>query len=204
MPSRNIRRFDLPESYYHVYNRGINKAIVFAEPADKEYFLYLLSRHLSLEPVTNKQGYTYPHYRGKLELLSFCLMDNHFHLLFYQVEAGTLTEMMKSVAVAYSVYFNRKHQRRGPLFESRFMASRISDNSYLQHISRYIHLNPRSWRRFKFSSLHYIEHWNEPDWLQTERLLALFASRTEYLEFVADYRENARILDEIKHELANL
>lgn len=204
MPSRNTRREDAPESYYHVYSRGLNKSTLFYSPEDKDYFLYLLSRHLSVKTFSNTSGYTYPHFRDKVELLSFCLMDNHIHLLFYQAEQGALSKLMKSIMVAYSTYFNRKHKRRGPVFESRFMASRITDDVYLTHVSRYIHLNPRGWKRFPHSSLKYIIKSNEPEWLQTERLLDQFSSRKSYLEFVSDYDDYKQILDNVKHELANL
>lgn len=204
MPSRNTVRVDIADSYYHVYARGAAKAVIFRDDTDKDYFLYLISRHLSVDPVTNKQGYSYPHFRRRVELLTYCLMGNHYHLLFYQADAGALSELMKSVMVAYSVYFNRKYQRTGPLFENRFKASIVNKDAYLLHVSRYIHLNPRSWKYFPYSSLRAIRKANEPEWLQTEKLLDLYSSRKEYLEFVADYEENKEMLSELKHELANM
>lgn len=203
MLSRNTVRIDVADSYYHVYARGINKEIIFREAADKEYFLYLVSRHLSLKPVVNNSGYTYPHFRNNLELLSYCIMNNHFHLLFYQIRPGTVSMFMKSVMVAYSVYANRKYKRTGSLFENRFKASLINREDYLLHVSRYIHLNPRNWKRFPYSSLRYIQHANEPEWLQTEKILNHHNSRQSYLEFVADYVEYKEILAEIKRQLAN-
>lgn len=204
MPSRNTVRRDAPDCYYHIYARGASKDTVFREDSDKEYFLYLLSRHLSVRPVTSKQGYTYTHLRGRVELVSYCLMGNHFHLLAYQAERGALSELMKSVLLAYVVYFNRKYKRSGSLFESRYKSSLINKDAYLLHVSRYIHLNPRSWKYFPYSSLGYIRKASEPEWLQTEKLLSQHASREAYLEFVQDYEDHKRILDELKHELANL
>jgi REP element-mobilizing transposase RayT len=203
MPSRNIVRLNAPESYYHVYARGASKETIFNDRMDKEYFLYLLSRHLSLKPVTTKKGYVYPHFRGQLELLAYCLMDNHFHLLFYQIEQGTLSSFMKSVMLAYSTYFNRKHQRTGSLFENRFKASLIDKDAYLMHVSRYIHLNPRNWKYFPYSSLKHIRSASEPEWLQTQKVLAQHNSRKAYLDFVYDYEDHKQILDTIKQELAN-
>lgn len=204
MPSRNILRHDTPENYYHVYSRGINKSYIFEADEDKEYFLYLLSRHLSVERVTTVAGYTYPQYTDNLELLTFCLMDNHFHFLFYQIEQGSISAMMKSVLSAYTAYFNRKHGRRGPLFESRYKSSLVDKDDYLLHVSRYIHLNPRSWKHYKYSSINYIRKSNEPEWLNTQKVLEQHASREAYLEFVADYKENTEMLSELKHQLANL
>lgn len=204
MPSRNTIRLDAADSYYHVYARGISKAVIFREAADKDYFLYLLSRHLSLKSVTSQQGYPYPHFRDRVELLTYCLMDNHFHLLFYQADKGALSTIMKSIMVAYSAYFNRKYKRTWPLFESRFKASIISSEAYLLHVSRYIHLNPRSWKFFPYSSIVHIRRATEPEWLQTERVLSQHLDRKAYLAFVADYEDHKRILDELKYELANM
>lgn len=203
MPSRNIRRYDLPDAYYHVYARGINKSNIYSDAADKDYFLYLISRHLSVKSVFSKENYPYPHFRDKVELLAYCLMDNHFHLLAYQQEQKALSLFMKSVMGAYTAYFNRKYDRTGPLFESRFKASNISTDTYLLHISRYIHLNPRRWKYFPYSSIVHIRKGTEPEWLQTKRILDLHTSRGAYINFVADYEEHKAVLDEIKHDLAN-
>ncbi|MGH7195958.1 MAG: transposase [Candidatus Saccharimonadales bacterium] len=204
MPSRNTTRFDSPDSYYHVYARGASKGNIFLESADKDYFLYLFSRYLSHKQVTSKSGVAYPHHRDHVELLAYCLMDNHFHLLIFQHEIGALSAFMKSIMTSYSAYFNRKYKRSGHLFENRYKSSRITSDAYLLHISRYIYLNPRSWKYYPYSSLIHIRRASEPEWLQNERVLAQHATRQAYLEFVADYEENLNMLAEIKHELANL
>lgn len=204
MPSRHTAREDSPGSYYHVFARGASKQAVYKDDADKDYFLHLFGRHLGIEEVVSRTGYRYPNYRGEVELLCYCLMDNHFHLLVYQHDQGSLARLMKSIMTAYSAYFNRRYMRSGSLFESRYKSSRITSDSYLLHISRYIHLNPRSWRRFRYSSLRQIQTATEPEWLQSNRLLELHPSRQKYLEFVADYEDNKQALDRIKHDLANL
>lgn len=204
MPSRNITRHDSDDSFYHVYSRGINKSNIFTSSDDKDYILYLFSRHLSKNQLVTNTGYIYPQYRGKVELQTFCLMDNHFHLLFYQHEKGSLSGLMQSVLSAYTAYFNRKYKRRGPLFESRFKSSLVDRDEYLLHISRYIHLNPRSWKYYPHSSIIYIRKGNEPEWLQTEKVLEQHTSRNAYIEFVSDYEENNEILSELKYQLANL
>jgi REP element-mobilizing transposase RayT len=203
MPSRNIIRQDAPDAYYHVYARGINRAPIFHGAEDKEYFLYLFARHLSVEQKHSKFGYAYPHYRDELELLAYCLMDNHFHLLVYQAQVSALSAFMKSIMAAYTAYYNRTYSRRGPLFESRFKAVMINHDAYLSHISRYIHLNPRSWKYFPYSSLIHIRKGTEPEWLHTGKILAAYASREAYVAFVADYEDHKNMLAEIKYELAD-
>lgn len=202
MPSRNVRRLDIQDVYYHVYTRGINKQQVFIDSEDKTYFLYLISRYLSKLPAKNSKGYTYPHYRDMLELLVFCLMDNHVHLLIYQRQEKTLSKFMQSLITAYTAYFNKKYQRCGSLFDHKFRASIILSDTYLIHTSRYIHLNPRSWKRFAYSSFRYILDGEEPEWLQPQRILFYFATTREYVRFHEDYVGHKKMLNTLKHELA--
>ncbi len=131
-------------------------------------------------------------------------MDNHFHLLVYQLESGALSRLMKSVLTAYTMYFNRTHKRSGPLFESRFKAVMVDQDSYLLHISRYIHSNPRSWKFYKFSSIGHYRKGTEPEWLLTEKVLSQFVSRKEYIYFVADYEAMRDTMAELKHQLADI
>jgi putative transposase len=203
MPARNVVRYDVPETYYHVYARGASRQPIFLEHADYTYFIYLLKRYLAKEQSVSKAGVAYPNYHEGLELLVFCLMGNHFHLMVYQIEAGSLARFMKSLMVSYSRYFNLKYKRSGALFESRYKASPISSNAYLLHVSRYIHLNPRSWKRYPYSSIESYRSGDAPDWLRMDRVMALHESNKVYLEFLSDYEEHKQMLNEIKHELAD-
>ena len=203
MPRRNVLRSDAPDSYYHVYARGHSKSHIFLDEHDYLYFLSLFERYLSSEEVKSSAGISYPNFYNKIELNAFCLMPNHFHLLIYQHQQEALSSFMRSLMTSYSRYFNARHSRSGALFESRFRASLISDESYLEHISRYIHLNPRYWRDYEYSSLPYYLQRVTVSWLRPERILHLFSSPSEYLNFVADYVENKKLLDILKYELAD-
>lgn len=81
-------------------------------------------------------------FNKKIELICFCLIPNHFHLLIKQVENHTLASYMTSIITRYSMYFNKKYDRVGSLFQGPYKAVLITDDSYLLHLSRYIHLNP--------------------------------------------------------------
>lgn len=203
MPSRNVLKQDVAESYYHVYFRGSNRARIFRDAADFEKMLQLFARYLSLQEVKNSAGLSFPNYSYRLELAAFCLMPNHVHLLIYQRQQGAMTEFMRSLLTSYSMYFNKKYKRSGPLFESRYKASLISDDSYLEHITRYIHLNPRHWRDYEYSSLPYYLQQISDEWLSPKRILELFASPDEYLRFVEDHEQNKEMKDILKYELAN-
>ena len=122
----------------------------------------------------------------------------------YQNNEKGVLDLMLSVGTAYSMYFNRKYKRRGPLFESNYKASLISSDDYLSHISRYIHLNPEHYKNWLYSSYRaYVGKSKPPDWLRPQKVLVLFDSRAEYENFVNDYEEVKHSLDLIKAELAN-
>lgn len=203
MPSRNITKLDVPESYYHVYARGASRLPVFNEPADFEFFIGLFARYLSTEQKQNRLGIPYPHLAPSIQLIAFCLMRNHFHMLVHQVDAGAMTNLMRCIMTSYTGYFNFKYKRSGSLFESRYKASMIDSPIYLEHISRYIHLNPRYWRRYPYSSFNYYAKGKEPEWLSSGTILEMFSGRLEYVKFVAEYEGNKLALGEVKHLLAN-
>lgn len=204
MPSRNILKIDTDTTYYHIYARGTNKQAIFTDDKDYAVFLNLLKRYLSPQPIRDAFGRGYPHLYASLDLLAYCLMPNHFHLLIYQIESGSMQTLMRGVMTSYSRYFNHKYKRTGPLFESRYKASTIDTEGYLHHISRYIHLNPKDWQRYKYSSINaYLKGHNQP-WLKTSKILGLFNDdMTKYAVFIQDYEDHKSMLDEIKHELAD-
>lgn len=190
MPSKHlIREYDAP-AFYHVYNRGAGKQKIFLDSQDKRKFMSLLRRHLL--PPEDEADETYPLYEA--ELVAYCLMGNHYHLLVYQeTDTQALTKLMKSVGTAYTMYFNRRYKSSGHLFQGPFHAARIGDDTYLAHISRYIHLNPRTYKTYYWSSLRYYLGQDTSDLVHPERVLD--TSPASYLRFLEDY-EHRR--DELK------
>ena len=200
MPSRNVNKPNVPDAYYHVYFRGAGKQVIFRDDADYHFFLSLFGRHLSCAEKSSPFG-IYPHLRGTVEILSFCLMTNHVHLLLYQAEADAMSRLMRSILTSYSRYFNKKYKRSGPLFETRYKASMVSSDTYLLHITRYIHMNPRYWKRYRRSSLRYYTGHEAPEWLQLKRILPMLP--VDYLGFCEEYQENKDMLERIKLETAD-
>ena len=205
MPSRNVLKVDVEHSYYHIYARGASKQKILVDEQDYVFFTRLFERYLSKEVTVSKKGTIYPKYSGKIELLCYCLMSNHFHLLIYQIEPSAMSKLMKSIMTSYSRYFNLKYKRSGPVFESRYKASRIDQQTYLEHISRYIHMNPRYWKQYPYSSIAYFTKAKTPtpDWLKPNKILGLFRSKKSYAEFVANYEDHRQVLEEIKYDLAD-
>ena len=203
MPSRNRIKDYVADSYYHIYNRGVNKRIIFKDERDFAAFLNLLKRYLDSEPTKDNKGREYEWLSKRMELLAFCLMPNHFHLLIYQRDPEAMTRLLRGVGTSYSGYFNRRYKRTGPLFQGRFRASLIGQDSYLQHISRYIHLNPQNFRSWEFSSLPYYLGHKRAGWVRPDRILDMF-TKGEYLEFVNDYEGQKRAMEEIRSQLADV
>lgn len=204
MPAKNAVKQYIEQSYYHVYNRGVEKRVTFQDERDYATFMNLLKRYLSSEECKDSRGNTYESYSGRVELLSFCLMPNHFHMLFYlSSDPKSITTLMQKVTSSYTTYFNKRHKRVGHLFQGVYKASYIIDDPYLMHISRYIHLNPRDYQSWSYSSLpYYINGWRST-WIKPARILELFESVGAYKEFVADYDAYKAELDQIKSTLAN-
>ncbi|MFZ1323686.1 MAG: transposase [Candidatus Saccharimonadales bacterium] len=204
MPARNTIRAFETGGYYHVYNRGAGKQPIFLDDYDKEYYLHLIARYL--DPKVNDfdgSGAEYPKFDSDVELLAYCLMRNHIHLLFYiKHEPSALPLLIKSLTVSYTMYFNLKYTRPGTLFQGKYRAARITRDDYLQHISRYIHLNPRNYARYQYSSYRSYTGGAVPRWLHPERILQIFKGY-DYRNFVDDHKEHKSVLEVIKTELAN-
>lgn len=203
MPTRNVVKIYAPDSYYHVYNRGWNLTKIFLDEEDYGYFEHTLARHLSPEPIKDRKGREFTQFYPTIELNAYCLMGNHLHMLVYQHDAHAIISLMKSILVAYTIYFNRKYNRRGALFESTYKAVLVREDAQLMHIKRYIYLNHGSYKTWSHSSYQdYIQVEPRP-FLQPASILGLFASKEQYVEFVADYEDVQRTRDAIKSEMAN-
>jgi putative transposase len=200
MPSRNtIRSYDT-QTYYHVYNRGAGGQETFLDDSDRLKFLSLIERYVTPKDDRDETEKEYPEY--EIEVNAYCLMGNHFHLLLYQIEdREALTGLMRSVSTAYSMYFNKKYKRSGHVFQGIFKAARITEESYLLHITRYIHMNPRSYKTYRWSSIRAYLGRSHDEWLKPERITTMTAA--EYTQFLAEYEDKKSELKALKLELAN-
>jgi len=155
MPAKNIVKLYIEDGYYHIYNRGIDKQIIFHD--DDHYRVFLSSLKQTLLPpeklkliphTITVQGRTLhgithkrKNYYGKIELLAYSLMPNHFHLLVHQPVPRAIDQFMQSLSIRYNLFFNKTHKRTGPVFQSLYKAINITEEPYLLHLSRYIHRN---------------------------------------------------------------
>lgn len=201
MPSKNTVRFYDAPAFYHVYNRGANKQPIFADDKDREKFLALLTRHLDPSLLlTDSNGKVYEKY--PVDLVSYCLMDSHFHLLLFQKDdPSAITHLLKSVSTAYTMYFNRRHRHQGTIFQGVFKASHITDESYLLHITRYIHMNPYDYMNYRWSSLAFYLDTPAPSWVKPEVVNVM--SPAQYRNFLESYLTELPNDDELMKQLAN-
>lgn len=206
MPSRNVIKINITNGYYHVYNRGVEKRIIFEDAQDYKVFLNYLKEYLSPPPSLEERikpfilkGSSFqgiPHlpknYFNQLELLAFCLMPNHFHLLIKQKGKGVMANFMRSLATRYSMYFNKKYSRVGPLFQGIYKAVMITNNNHLLHLTRYIHLNPLEQSSDLISAYSsygtYLGIIKTP-WISTMEVLSFFGqSKADFFKDINTYK----------------
>lgn len=119
---------------YHVILRGINREKIFCEDVEKEKFLHILSRNFAggqTPEIGKHQG----------RLFAFCILDNHVHLLIKESSLG-ISNLMQRIGTAYANFFNRRHGRSGPVFESRYTSRAVEGKHYFSNVLKYIHNNP--------------------------------------------------------------
>lgn len=196
MPSKSlIRDYDVP-AFYHVFNRGAGKQTIFIDSNDKRKFMSLFERHII--PRDDESGKVYPIYDVKI--VAYCLMNNHYHFLFYQdTDPMAVSNLMKSVTTAYTMYFNKRYGSSGHLFQGPFRAKRITDESYLAHISRYIHMNPHNYKTHHWSSLKYYLGEKSNELIHPE--LSHNMSPQQYIKFLEEYENRRAELKDLYKQL---
>ncbi|MFZ1458646.1 MAG: transposase [Candidatus Saccharimonadales bacterium] len=194
MPAKNAIKEYVEDGYYHVYNRGVSKSRIFHDTQDYQKFLELLERYLSHEAAKKPNGVKYVSYADDVSLLAYCLMPNHFHLLLQQKSKNGMANLMKSVCVAYSMYFNKKYGHVGTVLQQRYRAVRMTNDAQFTHISRYIHMNPKDYEAWRWSSLGYYTGEKRLAWVYTDRLPEV----GDYRAFLNEYRDRRDELAALK------
>ena len=138
--------------YYHIYNRGVDKRVVFNDDYDYKRFMMLLylcngTKSLTIRDILSKklsleEIFLFDMGEKIIDIVAYCAMPNHFHLLVKERINGGISMFMEKLATAYVMYFNTKNERSGSLFEGKFKAKNIDNNPYLNWVFSYIHTNP--------------------------------------------------------------
>lgn len=178
-----------PNNYYHIFNRGNQKQDVFLEEQD---FLNFLKRtKIALgQTVTNQLRIT-PLPPNSFTILAYCLMPNHYHFLIKQESTISVDRLIAKICTSYAMYFNKKYQKVGNLFQDAFKAKLIEDDSYLTYLSAYIHHNPKN-LNYPFSSfLDYCSGRNGTLCNKNIILNMFQGDPKAYKKFVMDYNPKA-------------
>lgn len=200
-----LRTFDFSlGSYYHIYNRGVDKRIIFLDKQDHERFVKLLYICNSKNRFDFDNTFSKDQRRDLKEIDrgqqlvaigAWCLMPNHFHLLLKEnledrpPSGGSgISLFMKKLLTAYSMYFNNKYFRRGALFEGNFKAKHLDYDQYLKYQYTYIHLNPigiidKGWKKKEIA-----------DKIKAKKFLSEY-KYSSYKDCVGEEREEDVILD---------
>lgn len=211
MPAKNIIKQYKINSYYHIYNRGVERRIIFSDSQDCTVFLHYLKMYLS--PLAElkkeqKKGFRKDklikqNLSNEINLLAFALMPNHFHLIIQQLTLDGIIKFMRRLSTAYVMYFNQRNKRVGALFQSAYKAVSIEKDEYLLHLSRYIHLNPEKNNSLKnyidFTSYPYYLGNKNASWIKPAFITNYFKSNriqnnsnlNSYKNFVEDYKFNS-------------
>ncbi len=148
-----MRKIQFAEGeFYHLYNRGVDKRVVFSNKEDHERFqayLYILNDAHNDKPTLNfitKQKknvmFESPRVEPLVAIGVYCLMPNHFHILVTPLIENGIPKFMHKLQTAYTMYFNQKMSRTGSLFQGTYKSSHVDDDEYLRYLYAYIHLNP--------------------------------------------------------------
>ena len=147
--------------------RGVGRQIIFEDDRDREYLLGKIRTERTAFRAT---------------IYAWCLMDNHIHLL-AQGDKASLGSFMRNVLSSYALFFNKRHERVGHVFQDRFLSIPVETDEYFLEAIRYIHQNPldagiTDIRSYPWSSYH--EYLGDADIAETEFALGMFESTEEF------------------------
>ena len=216
MAAKNSIKEFTPNTYYHLYNRGVEKRMIFMYSQDYSVALSYLKTYLTpkdekglrsllADPTSTSRQKDQAlkmlrlnNFSDTLTLVSYCLMPNHFHILAYQTEEDTIDRFMNSFGTRYSMYFNAKYHRVGPLYQGLYKAVRVDTDEQFLHLTRYIHRNPIALasqgtplQSYNYSSYPQYLDLSHAAWVHPEVILKYFqkSGRLGYLKFVEGVSE---------------
>jgi len=219
MAAKNSVKPYIENACYHIYNRGVEKRVIFLDKQDYAVFLSYLKEYLSPQDKDELRQQlskieTSPkekdkiiklvrmnNFAGEITLYAFCLMSNHFHLLVKQASADAIDKFMNSLCTRYSMYFNKKYNRVGPLFQGVYKAVHIKRQDYLIYLTRYIHYQARQIGKNAAhpSSIEYYLGINNSAWVKPNDILAYFSKTNHNLTYKAfmEQTDRRKSFDEI-------
>jgi len=214
MPGKDRFKVYVENGYYHIYNRGVAKQKIFLKSQDYKVFLNYLKEALTTAKIEiimfSLRGQSFKaierrpkNFKEEVNLIAYCLMPNHFHLLIKQKNKNSMEKFMRSVITRYSSYFNKKYDRVGHVFQGRYKAILLEKDEYLLHLTRYIHINPleiNSDLTKAYSSYPDYLGLRKTKWVNPEIVIRFFNQKTlpeitkinTYKHFVESYKKDSK------------
>ena len=182
--------------YYHICNRGIEGRNIVMEKRDADRFVVCLAEFNTVEPVGSLYLLSFEIKKGKskkklVDIVAYCLNPNHFHIILRQKVDGGISEFVKRLSGGHAWYFNKKHKRKGPLFQGHFRAKHITNNNHLLHASVYVNLNDLVHQLSGETAKLVRSSWNQYERkvqgiCSPNAIVSQFKTRKDYLEFAKD------------------
>jgi putative transposase len=190
-------RLEFPDALYHITSRGDRREDIYEDAVDREAYLKILA-----SVITQFNWVCY----------AYCLMGNHYHLLI-QTPDGNLSKGMRQLNGVYTQFYNRQHRKTGHLYQGRYKAILVDQDSYLLELSRYIVLNP-----VKAGIVQQVAQWpwssypamvgdcESPEWLTSDFVLSQFAKQRKvaikrYINFVEAGVKNGPIWSQVINQI---
>ncbi|OGY31591.1 MAG: hypothetical protein A3C02_04690 [Candidatus Andersenbacteria bacterium RIFCSPHIGHO2_02_FULL_45_11] len=207
-----------PGEIYHIFTRGVEKRKIFLYDADRIRFLSLLIHCLpqgqiqsfSVAQKLKQKSEITSSGEGLVDILSYCLMNNHFHLLLKENIDHGISIYMQRLLTSYAMYFNKRSERSGSLFVHPFKAVLVDADEQFLHVTRYIHLNPFAAHlikdpfEYRWSSLNECVSRSTNKPTCHPELLGEMIQKKEYREFVLDQADYEQSLDDNYHLLIDI
>ena len=175
-------RIDAPGALHHIIVRGIEKRDIFNDKTDRKRFVQRLGAILG---------------ESETPCYAWALLPNHFHLLL-KTSLTPIATIMRRLLTGHAVYFNRRHDRSGHLFQNRYKSILCQEDNYLLELVRYIHLNPlrakqvvslKELDRYPYSGHSVLLGHYQNEWQSADETLKLFGrkvskARKRYRKFL--------------------
>ena len=149
--------------FYHIINRGVERRNIFIESEDYDKFLIILNEVFK---------------QYKINIHTYCLMTNHYHLLIETTERN-ISDAMRKFNSKYSIYFNKKYNRSGHLWQGRYASYYLYDDVHFWYVAKYIERNP-----IKANMVKQIEYYKYQSFFQ-------WKFKSEYFNLI----QNSKIFD---------
>ncbi len=212
MPAKNVLKEYTPQTYYHIYNRGVEKRTIFLYEKDYRVFLSYLRVYLLPQVLQGPSLKSYPsrqlkNFAREVDLNAYCLMPNHFHFLVYQHDSRSITLFMRALLTKYVKFFNTRYHRIGPLFQSRYKAVKIGSIDQLLYASKYIHRNPVGTSRSVLEVSQYSSYKNylniiSQPWVKPQPVLEAYAhsNMTKSYETYVETVDDDEVIDDFNDD----